>query len=65
MVFPGRILISFVFSDLSRAPAPLCDHGLYRFFTWVNVRKKQKKNKLVYYQPKETRNHSSVLLLSS
>ena len=28
VVFPGRILISFGFSDLPRAPAPLCDHGL-------------------------------------
>ena len=25
--FPGRILISFGFSGLPRAPAPLCDHG--------------------------------------
>ena len=28
VVFPGRILISLDFSDLPRAPAPLCDHGL-------------------------------------
>ena len=28
VVFSGRILISFGFSDLPRAPAPLCDHGL-------------------------------------
>ena len=28
VVFPGRILISHGFSDLPRAPAPLCDHGL-------------------------------------
>ena len=29
VVFPGLILIPFAFSDLPRAPAPLCDHGLY------------------------------------
>ena len=34
-VFPERILISFGFADLPRAPAPLCEHGL-RFFTRVN-----------------------------
>ena len=28
VVFPGRIFISISFSDLPRAPAPLCDHGL-------------------------------------
>ena len=28
VVFPGRISTSFVFLDLPRAPAPLCDHGL-------------------------------------
>ena len=27
VVFPGPILISFGFSDLHRAPAPLRDHG--------------------------------------
>ena len=31
-VFPERILISFVFSDVPRAPAPLCDHGLWIFY---------------------------------
>ena len=40
IVFPGRFLISFGFSDLLRAPASLCDHGLYhgRCLTRVNVR---------------------------
>ena len=28
VVFPGRIFISFVFSDLLMTPAPLCDNGL-------------------------------------
>ena len=27
VVFPRRILISFGFSGLPRAPAPLCDHA--------------------------------------
>ena len=31
IVFPGRILISLGFSDLPRARAPLCDHGLWMF----------------------------------
>ena len=31
VVFPGRVLILFGFSDLPRAPAPLCDHGLLMF----------------------------------
>ena len=31
VVFSGRILISFGFSGLSRAPAPWFDHGLYMF----------------------------------
>ena len=31
VVFPGLILISFGFSELPRAPAPLCDHGPYSF----------------------------------
>ena len=38
VVFPGRILISFGFSDLPRAPPPLCDHGLEMFDKTVNVR---------------------------
>ena len=28
VVFPGRIMVSFGFADVARAPAPLCDHGL-------------------------------------
>ena len=31
VAFPLRILISLGFSDLPRAPAPLCDHGLWMF----------------------------------
>ena len=28
VVFSGRLSISCGFSDIPRAPAPLCDHGL-------------------------------------
>ena len=43
VVFPWRILISLGFSNLPRAPAPLCDHGLYHGWclTTVIVRKQQ------------------------
>ena len=33
VVFARGILISFGFSDLPRAPAPSCDHGLQMFDT--------------------------------
>ena len=43
VVFPGRIRISFGFSDLPRASAPLFDHGLSNL-TRVNVRQRDNNN---------------------